>query len=108
MQANVSIPPCLFEKPDGEVVKPFMAQPRQVLEAFMKEDVNALSPAEARSWMKRLIDARARIPEDFPQTEALEAVFQECIRACMERLGRIEPQDGDGRSEHPSGSDHPS
>ncbi len=114
MQSNVSIPSCLFETPDGNIIKPSAEQPRQVLEAFMKVDVNALTASQVEKWIERLDDAHRRIPKGSPQAEAMGNVLRECRRACHMRLQKIE-EAGDGAKEeqpsggeHPTGADHPS
>jgi len=108
MQANVSIPACLFDTPDGDTIEPTVEQPRQVLEAFMRADVNTMTVAEARAWIQRLEEARRRIPKDFEQAEAMDHVFRECRRACVQRIAAIESQGDAGSNPQPSEEDQPS
>ncbi|MCH2140911.1 MAG: hypothetical protein MK100_07745 [Phycisphaerales bacterium] len=91
MQINAVIPECLFEKPEGEMVKAEVETPREALEAFMRIQIDSLNALQTQRWMERLDAAASRITDQAPNAESMRSVFAEIDRTLREHLAALQP-----------------
>jgi hypothetical protein len=88
MQANVSIPDCLFVPPAGPVQAAERQQesPKQTLEAFMSVDLKSMSTPEAIHWLARLDAAKKAVDPADPNAKSIVDALAQFHRLCVEKV----------------------
>jgi hypothetical protein len=64
-----------------------LPEPKAVMEEFMRGDVEAMTAAQTRQWLKRLSQARTAIDDaTTPNAQAMNDLLKEFQLACARHL----------------------
>jgi len=86
MQANTSIPDCLFDRPTGEMVPPPRESPRAVLEALMATDPGNLTVAQCRDLMARIDQVLASADGESRDARQIVSALKALRKTLVERI----------------------